>query len=797
MPDEQRASWLRQLGVLLIAAKCLVLPLAFDPRATDAFGLAKASGSRALFYLLLAALVTYLIVHRGRPLHWSPIYAAVLLLVSVYAAATITAVHVPTALFGAPGRYLGLVTLLDNVVFAVAIGVFVRTRRDLVVVGAATVGAAALTLGYGLMQAVGRDPIHWDTTSIFSTLGNSGPFAGYLLTVGAAAGAFLLADDGRTSWIWRSVLALFVALCVAAVLLRGSRASALALVPVAIALTVLAYRHRAAGSGPARRRLAAAATLVAIMAASIVIALTPAGGGVMRLISGGDSAVTERAVIYRAALEVVRSHPLLGVGPDNFVAVYPSAREPIPGTVAVFAETSTHSWVLKTATDAGMLGLAAFLLLVAVLLLVAWRGAGREGHPSAAIGGVMVVALLAQGAVSINDISTEWLFWLAVGLAGVPPMTASLDAAAGERGHGSRGRRSSRRRSGRRRTDVVQAVAAVAVGLLLSATVLNAVSASQLSKVSLLALAKDDGATAVRAALEATRRDSGRGEPWNALGASYSLVGRTEQAVVAFRRAVDSEPYSRTYLTNLADEELKLVAGGRREYAEAAIQHARAAVEVAPSDPASHYSYARILNILGGREKEAAEQAERAAQLLPGSLQYLQLAVTTHERAGDLSRAIERQQQVAALQGNSLASRLRLAQLYVAAGDSPSARTLVAPPRVSGADRQCTPVNGVALSSDGKTSRPLCFRVLFTSEDLLQADPTRADSVRRPDNFAIDGRTLPPTSSITYDPAQAAVLVQIPPGGLPPGPNAMLTVMRVANSLGFPIHSDPTTVVIP
>ncbi len=797
LPEEERSSWLRRLGVLLIAAKCIALPLAFDPRATFVFALPKASVSRALLYPLLATLVIYLLAHRGRPLRRSPMYAAMLLLVAAYVLATMTAVHVPTALFGAPGRYLGLVTLLDNAVLAVAIGVFVRTRRDLLGVGAATLGAAALTLGYGLVQAAGRDPIPWDSPAIFSTFGNAGPFDGYLVTIGAATGAFLLADDERMSWMWRSVLALFGALCVAAVLLRGSRASALALVPVAIALAVLAYRRRAARLGPARRRLVAVGTLAAALAASIIFALTPAGAGVMRLVSGGDSSVTERAVIYRAAATAALAHPLLGVGPDNFVAVYGAMREPVPGSAAVFAETSTHSWLLKTLTDAGALGLTALLILVALVLLEAWRAAARGSHVSAVVGGVVVVAFLAQGAVSLNDISTEWLFWLAVGLAAVPPAAAAPDPSTAEGRRGKRGRRRSRGAGTRGLVDAIYAVAVVATGVLLSGTVLNAVSASQLAKVSLLALAKDDGVTAVRAAQEATLRDGGRGEPWNALGAAYSLVGRTEQAVTAFRHAADAEPYSRIYLTNLADEELSLVAAGHREYAERAIRDAKAAVEAAPSDPLSHYSYARILNILGGHEQDAAEQADRVAQMIPDDVTYLQLAVTTQERAGNLSRAIERQRQVVALTGNALASRLRLARLYVAAGDSASARTLVAPARVKSADRECTPASGVSLSSDGKTKEPLCFRILFTSEDSLQTDPARTDSARRPDNFAIDGRALPPPTSITYDPAQTAVVVQLPPGGVPPGESATLTVSRVANSLGFPIQPDPTTVVIP
>lgn len=795
LSEAQRRSWLRHLGVLVIAAKCVILPLVLDPRATHAFALPKASASRALLYVLLATLVAYLIVHRGRALRWSPVHSAVLLLGGVYLLATLTAIHLPTALFGAPGRYLGLVTLLDNIVFALGISILVRTSRDLLLVGASAFGAAALTLVYGLVQAVGKDAIPWESGVFFSTVGNSGPFAGYILTVGAGAAGVLVLGYRRFSWLWRTSLLVFALTCLAGVLFRGARASTLALVPVTVILVVLGVRSHAPGLLAARPRLTAFGAFLVVVVTFVALVVSPVGSRALAAVDGGDSSTAERAVIYRAGLRITADRPLLGVGPDNFVAAYPGVREALPQTVAVFSETSAHSWVFKTATDAGLLGLGALLLLVALVVVRAWIGVGRDGHETAVIGGLLVAVFLAQGALSINDISTEWLFWFAVGLVAGPPLSAPPVRAVSEPRRRKHGRGSGGH--GRARWEAPLAIVAIAAGLLASTTVVNAVAASQFAKVSLAALAKADGATAVRAAEEATRRDGRRGEPWNALGAAYSFVGRTEQAVGAFRRAAEAEPYTRAYLTNLADEELKLVAAGQRQYADAAIEHSRAAVTLAPTDPFAQYGYARVLNTLGGHEREAAEHADRAVQLAPGNTTFLDLAVVTHERTGDLGLAIARQRDAVALAQSTVASRVRLARLLVAAGDQDAARRLIAPPQVKSVDRGCAPLHGGALSSDGKTSQTRCFRVLFTSEDLLQSDPTRLDGASRPDNFIIDGTPLDARATVAYDSEQRIAVVQLSADTVPPGANAALAIRRIANTLGFPVQPDPTTIRLP
>src|SRR5262249_28458418 len=157
--------WLRRAGVFVIAARLVLVVLVFDPRAALAFTIAKTTAAHAADYLLLALAVVYLLRHRGRTGPAPRLVLAAAPLLAAYVAASVLAVHVPTALYGAWDRRLGLSALLDGVALLCAIALFVRTRRDLLVLLAASGAATILVLLYGAVQAVGRDPIDWNLNS--------------------------------------------------------------------------------------------------------------------------------------------------------------------------------------------------------------------------------------------------------------------------------------------------------------------------------------------------------------------------------------------------------------------------------------------------------------------------------------------------------------------------------------------------------------------------------------------------------------------------------------------------------
>jgi O-antigen ligase len=102
-----------------------------------------------------------------------------------------------------------------------------------------------------------------------------------------------------------------------------------------------------------------------------------------------------RGELWRIALSMWRSHPLLGVGPDNFRWLYGrQAGEPFWDT-RVFANNT----LLEAAATTGSLGLAALALTLAAALFTSYRGFERapDAERLALLG--LTVAVLAHGLV--------------------------------------------------------------------------------------------------------------------------------------------------------------------------------------------------------------------------------------------------------------------------------------------------------------------------------------------------------------------------------------------------------------
>ncbi len=69
-----------------------------------------------------------------------------------------------------------------------------------------------------------------------------------------------------------------------------------------------------------------------------------------------------RVALWRSAWAMFRDHPLLGVGPDNFLYAY-RTRYILPTAWEEFNLSHPHNWILDFATRLGVLGLGVFLWL--------------------------------------------------------------------------------------------------------------------------------------------------------------------------------------------------------------------------------------------------------------------------------------------------------------------------------------------------------------------------------------------------------------------------------------------------
>lgn len=175
--------------------------------------------------------------------------------------------------------------------------------------------------------------------------------------------------------------------------------------------------------------------VLALAAGCVVAGAVLAGPRVLRAVNSGHSGtVHARVQVWRSAVAMIRDHPVLGVGPDNFLHYYAPTRhenrwqrECNPGLGYIQPDAGAepclshpHDEFLDFWLSTGLAGLLAFLLLEATF----WRaavGAWRRGSPDLRpwVVGTMAgaVAALVHGLVDnsyfLEDLAL--LFWVQYG----------------------------------------------------------------------------------------------------------------------------------------------------------------------------------------------------------------------------------------------------------------------------------------------------------------------------------------------------------------------------------------------
>jgi len=97
-------------------------------------------------------------------------------------------------------------------------------------------------------------------------------------------------------------------------------------------------------------------------------------------------ALIERLAHWQAAWEMFADHPWLGVGIGNYAAAYPAYA--LPGWEDPLGHA--HNYYLNILAEAGLGGLAAYLVLVASFFWLAWRSwAATKGFWRAAVVGIL------------------------------------------------------------------------------------------------------------------------------------------------------------------------------------------------------------------------------------------------------------------------------------------------------------------------------------------------------------------------------------------------------------------------
>lgn len=614
------ASWLQRAVAGLVSIKVAGLVVIFDPASAQAFDGAKASFSLATAALLVALIALAFLTYGAGILVRTRLHLVAGGVVLANVAAVVFAQERYVALFGAQ-RHLGLTFVLDMFVLYVAVSLAFLRVRDWAVLAAGVACAGVVTVGYGLLQYAGLDPIPWANYTRErppSTFGNSDKFGHFLaVTLLAAVGLAIVPLNGRDRRLRMAAL-LYAAAGLAAAALIASRG---ALLGVAAAAPALVLAHvRLHGIRPTRRSVVAgagAATGLVVLSVALLM-LSPLG----ERIRGGfaDVASQQRLFVADAALRAFRDRPLTGFGPDSFGVIYPQYRP--PSSVAqssLVTQDSAHSWLLQALATTGAIGALTLAALAAGTILLLWRGCGSA--PRVALPLLAgAVGYWGAGLVAIGSPSVDWIAWVAAGGAatfGRRPVVGAV----------------------RRVAPPVQAIV-VTAALALAIAGLPAFQASRELNTARAAQQAGRADRAIPAAERAVQLDSGRAEHWYALGLARQERRMLAGAADAFRAAADRAPYVSGYWASLALTLANLALSGDSSLGgkDAALAAARRGIEADPYYPAPYHALALVASGLG-EHASALEASATAIRLYKGEPEYEAVAADAALRLQDAAAA--------------------------------------------------------------------------------------------------------------------------------------------------------------
>lgn len=282
------------------------------------------------------------------------------------------------------------------------------------------IGAAGALVGIVQFAMFGYDDL---SRRPIGPLGHWMTFSGVLMLTTCAAVARLLFAPSRSAWPMVAVPALLVALAV-----TNTRN---AWIGAFLAVSVLL--------GIKNWKLIVIAPILAALA--FVIAPGAVKERANSLLNPSDPASRDRVVMWKIGADMIRDHPLFGVGPEMISdrtdrtgplaheGAYAPYRAKYPEAVNK-TNPHLHNVPIQIAAERGLPALAAWLWFVAVAARDLWRQTRARVAPAVAAAGLAaLIAMLAAGMFEYNFGDSEFLM-LFLGLITLPWAAARAEGAA-------------------------------------------------------------------------------------------------------------------------------------------------------------------------------------------------------------------------------------------------------------------------------------------------------------------------------------------------------------------------------
>ncbi len=394
------------LGLLIVAVPILFVPIGPNP-----FEPPKAIMVRLAAALLLAIGISELSFKFRLPLlmpnlSWVSLPALGTTYILVAILSTTLAYDFRLSLWGSQYDYHGLITLISSFVIGLYLSKNLLSFRSVAVL--LTFGSVPVVF-YGLVQAIGSDPIVWQTDSlspILSTLGRSNFVAAYLAIL--LPFCFYLVLQKPRAWsLW-----IIFGLQIVCLLLTQARAGWLAAM-LGLGLISLGINRQNLIQKGVILGLIGVASLMAVSSLQEWrrgVAEEPAGWhsyDELRSIS-----IEQRFLIWEKAVPIARQAGLLGYGPEQFTQLFVEESAEISEVAGrEIIVNDPHNLVIDQIISYGWLGLVLFLVLIGRFFLLGWHDNRLESLVLMSAMG----AFLVQGFFTPDVVVTLLLFWMLIG----------------------------------------------------------------------------------------------------------------------------------------------------------------------------------------------------------------------------------------------------------------------------------------------------------------------------------------------------------------------------------------------
>ncbi len=313
--------------------------------------------------------------------------------------------------FGTFGRATGLIAYVSLAALLLGAAVVASTAfvnsfaRALLIAG-------GFSIGYGLIQVVGADPVKWvnQYSPVIGFLGNPNFQSSFVGFSGILAFGFIIAQASNKAM--RLALVAYLLLAVFVIIKTDSQQGLLVLAG-GIAIVSMIWISRS------KYRFVTKPALILSGIGAVFVALGSLNSGPLASLLYKAS-VTYRGDYWRAGWKMTVENPIFGVGLDSYGDWYRRART-LEATLRRGPEVTSnaaHNVLLDFSSNGGFPLVIIYLALIVLVAISALKILKRSDGFDPAVAGLIAVwiAYIAQSIISLNQLGLAVWGWIISGL---------------------------------------------------------------------------------------------------------------------------------------------------------------------------------------------------------------------------------------------------------------------------------------------------------------------------------------------------------------------------------------------